>query len=176
MTIEICDYDPSWPELAASARAEVEEALPGMFLAIEHIGSTSVPGLAAKPIIDLMASTTSLEQVASNEAALTALGYERFDAGMPSRLFYRRPAAEPRTHHLHIVTADAWDTMNERILRDYLLEHPDAAARYAGLKKRLGSEITEAHTYTRAKTELIQELVDIARTERGLPLESVWEE
>lgn len=175
VTIEVREYDPSWPELAASVCAEVDAALPGVFLAIEHIGSTSVPGLAAKPIIDIMAAVTSLEQVASREAALAALGFERFETGMSDRLFYRRPVTEPRTHHLHVVTTDTWNTRNERILRDYLLAHPDAAERYGALKKTLADDVDDPDTYTRAKTDLIQELVDAARAERGLPSVPVWE-
>lgn len=176
MTIEVREYDPSWPELAASACAEVQTALPGMILEVEHIGSTSVPGLAAKPIIDIMASTFSLEQVESREAALTVLGFERFETGMPNRLFYRRPITPPRTHHLHIVPVETWDTQNERILREHLLAHPDAVQRYGALKQRLATEATDPDTYTRAKTELIQEMVDAARVQRGLPLVPVWEE
>ena len=69
-----------------------------------------------------------------------------------------------------------WAEQNERLLRDLLLADPDAARRYGDLKRRLAAEITDPRVYTRAKTELIQELVDKARQERGLPPVNVWEE
>src|SRR5690606_36386641 len=109
------------------------------------------------------------------EAAVAALGFERFETGMSDRLFYRRPVTEPRTHHLHVVTTDTWNTRNERILRDYLLAHPDAAERYGALKKTLADDVDDPDTYTRAKTDLIQELVGAAQAERGLPSVPVWE-
>jgi GrpB-like predicted nucleotidyltransferase (UPF0157 family) len=90
---EVLDYDPAWADLAASARTELDGAVPGLFTAIEHVGSTSVAGLAAKPIIDLMAATGSLDLVVSLDPELLALGYHRHDTGMPNRLFYRRETA-----------------------------------------------------------------------------------
>lgn len=176
MSVRVTDHDPSWAEQATSACAEITAALPGVLDAIEHIGSTSVPGLAAKPIIDMMASTPDLEVVAAREAALAGLGYERFETGMPNRLFYRRGTDGRRTHHLHVVTTDTWDTRNERLLRDYLRAHPEAVERYAALKRELAGSRDGDEDYTRAKTGLIQELVDAARAERGLPPEPVWEE
>jgi GrpB-like predicted nucleotidyltransferase (UPF0157 family) len=169
MDIAVEDYDPAWPETAAAACAELTAARPGVIVAIEHIGSTSVPGLAAKPVIDLMAAVTEL-------TPLDPDGYHLVETGMRERLLYvRSDVAGRRTHHLHIVTFASWPTRNERLLRDHLRAHPDDAARYGALKRRLAAEHTDADTYTRAKTALIQELVDRARADRGLPQESVWE-
>lgn len=178
MTIEVTEYDPSWPERGASARAELVDSLPGLFLDVEHVGSTSVPGLAAKPVIDLMASVATLEDVtADREATLQRLGYQLQDTGMPGRLFYFREAAGgQRTHHLHVVTADTWGTRNERLFRDHLLRHPEVAAEYGELKRRLAAEADDGLAYTRSKTALIQRVIDTERAARGLPLVSVWEE
>ncbi|TDD99086.1 GrpB family protein [Jiangella asiatica] len=177
MTIEVHEYDEKWPALAAAAGDELRALLPGVFIELEHIGSTSVPGLAAKPIIDLMGSVRRLGDVSDRESALAGLGYEPFDTGMRERLFYFRAGADGRrTHHLHVVTVDTWDTRNERLLRDHLRAHPEAARRYADLKLRLAAETHDSDSYTRAKTALVQELVDAARTARGLSLECVWEE
>ena len=90
MPIAVADYDPAWPDLAEQAETEILAALPGLFSAIEHIGSSSLPGLAAKPIIDLMAATADLSTVMAREADLRGLGYEFHDAGMPGHLFFRR--------------------------------------------------------------------------------------
>jgi GrpB-like predicted nucleotidyltransferase (UPF0157 family) len=170
--IEVVEYDEAWPVRAVAARAELIPL--GVFDAIEHIGSTSVPGLAAKPVIDLMAAVASLDRVP--EDALAGLGYHKFDTGMPGRLFYYRDADGRRDCQLHVVPAGSWETSNERLLRDHLRGHPDDARRYAELKRRLATEHTDGLAYTKAKTELIQELTDRARAARGLPSVPVWED
>lgn len=164
-------YDPGWPELAATAADEVKRALGDAVVAIEHIGSTAVPGLAAKPVIDLMAAVRDLRE----EPALAELGYAPLDTGMPGRLFYRREAL-PVAYHLHLVPADSWDGRNERILRDHLLETPADADRYGRLKRDLAAAGLAGDAYTRAKTGLIQEMTDAARVRRGLDPVPVWEE
>lgn len=176
MAIQIDDYDDRWPALAESACRQLTDALPGIFTVIEHIGSTAVPGLAAKAIIDLMAAVPSLGMMAAAEPTLMSLGYQRYETGMPNRLFYFRDAGSRRTHHLHVVTIDTWPTRNERLLRDYLRGHPQEAARYAEHKRQLLSADVDADSYTRGKTAVIQELTDLARIERGLPPAPVWEE
>lgn len=162
--------------MARQARDELNATLPGVFLAIEHVGSTAVPGLAAKPVIDLMASVETLEVMTPHTETLAGLGYSLLEGVMPNRLFYPRDdSTGRRTHHLHVVTVETWDTRNERLLRDYLLTHPDAAAKYGALKQDLAARLGTGDDYTKAKTALIQEMVDAARTERGLPLTPVWE-
>jgi GrpB-like predicted nucleotidyltransferase (UPF0157 family) len=172
--IEVVEYDEAWPVRAAAARADLMSL--GVFDAVEHIGSTSVPGLAAKPVIDLMAAVTSLDAAAAADDALARLGYHPLDARMPGRLFYYRDEDGQRAYHLHVVTTDTWDTRNQRLLRDYLRAHPEDARRYGELKQRLAAEQTDGDEYTKAKTELIQELTDRARANRGLPPAPVWEE
>jgi GrpB-like predicted nucleotidyltransferase (UPF0157 family) len=153
--IEVVEYDEGWPVRAAAARADLISL--GVFDAVEHIGSTSVPGLAAKPVVDLMAATASLDAVAAAKDALAGLGYRRFEVGMPGRLFYYRDD-------------------DGRLLQDHLRAHPDDAHRYAELKQRLAAEHADGTEYTTAKTELIQELTDRARADRSLPPVPVWEE
>lgn len=178
MAIELVEYDPSWPEQGARARTELIDALPGLFLNAEHVGSTSVPNVAAKPVIDLMVSVATLDDVtAAREAALQRLGYGRQSTGMPGRLFYRRNAdAERPAHNLHVVTAGTWDTRNERLFRDHLRAHPDVAAEYSDLKRHVAGEEDDGTAYTKRKTELIQRVVDRERAARGLPLVPVWED
>ncbi|WP_190820076.1 GrpB family protein [Saccharopolyspora pogona] len=178
MAIVIAEYDASWPEQGAQASAELIDALPGLFLNVEHVGSTSVPGLAAKPVIDLMASVTRLDDVtADQEAVLERLGYRPQETGMTERLFYyRNTDVGSRSHHLHIVTADTWGSRNERLFRDHLRMHPEVAAEYGELKRRVAAEEDNGLAYTKRKTELIQRAVDHERAARGLPLVPVWEE
>ncbi|MCS7482043.1 GrpB family protein [Umezawaea endophytica] len=170
MPIDFSDPDPSWPAEAARSTAELRPLFP----VVEHVGSTAVPGLAAKPVIDLMASTPDLATV--DENALTALGYVREETGMRNRLFYGRDTDGVRTHHLHVVPAEGWDTRNERLLRDHLLAHPEAAAEYGELKRVLAATESDGLAYTKGKTALIQRLIDREREARGLPASDVWED
>lgn len=142
---------------------------------IEHIGSTAVPGLAAKPTIDLMAAVDRLDLVEEHENELADLGYCRHFNGMADRLLFVRSAEERRTHILHVVTLDTWATRNQRLLRDYLRDHPRDVERYARLKKTLAAASIHPGDYAKAKTDLIQELTDRARAELGLPSVPVWE-
>ncbi len=175
MSIEIHDHDPGWPALAGRAADELHAAVPGLFEAVEHVGSTAVPGLAAKPVIDLMAATPALDAVTAVDDVLGRLGYRRLETGMPERLFYRREG-EPAAYHLHVVTTASWDTRNERLLRDHLLRHPADRDAYGALKRELAAAGHDGDAYTRAKTALIQRMVDAARADRGLPRVDVWED
>ena len=168
--IEVRDHDPGW---AGLARRAVDE-LTGRFVVVEHVGSTAVPGLAAKPVIDLMAATPALDGVIAAEDGLHALGYRRLETGMRERLFYRREGAP--AYHLHVVTVASWDTRNERLLRDHLLRHPADRDAYGALKRELAGAGHDGEGYTRAKTALIQRMVDAARRDKGLPLVDVWED
>jgi GrpB-like predicted nucleotidyltransferase (UPF0157 family) len=174
--VAVVAYDPAWPQLYASAAAELLGAVGQRFVRLEHIGSTAVPGLAAKPTIDMMASVTSLQDGLAAGTALAELGYQLVDTGMPDRLLFQRRAAGTPSHHLHVVTEASWPTRNERILRDYLRSHPEQARRYGELKRRLARHLRSGEAYTRAKTALIQKLVDAARDELGLLRVPVWEE
>lgn len=173
--LRIADYDPDWPRRAAAVIYAPGAAAPGLFAEIEHIGSTAVPGLAAKPIIDLMAAVTDLETVRPHQEALAGLGFLPHHNGMTDRLLFVRADDGVRSHILHIVTLESWPGRNQRILRDYLREHPEAAGRYARLKREIIAAGTAPGDYARAKTTLVQELTDRARAERGLPPEPVWE-
>jgi GrpB-like predicted nucleotidyltransferase (UPF0157 family) len=170
MAVTIAEPDQRWADLGRQACV----VLSPLFLAVEHVGSTAVPGLPAKPVIDLMASIEDLEEV--NDPALQTFGYRRAPIDMPLRLFYRREDYDSTAYHLHVVTAESWASRNERLLRDYLLTHPADRDRYATLKRELMDKFGPGDAYTRGKTELIQELTDSARAELGLPSVPVWEE
>lgn len=178
VSIEIAPYDPRWPAQAARIAQELEEALPGVFARVEHVGSTSVPGLAAKPIIDLMAGVEDLDSAAESLGAhLPPLGFLAQDNGMTERLFFHRDRDGRRVCHLHVVRLDTLATRNELLLRDLLRRRPADAARYAEVKRELAAANAEdGYAYTRGKTALIQELVDRARTEAGLEPVPVWED
>ena len=177
MPTAVVPYDSAWPQRYESAATELFGAVGERFLRLEHIGSTAVPGLAAKPTVDMMASVPRLEDGLAARAALAELGYELVETGTPNRLFFqRRTSTGTPSHHLHLVTEASWATRNERLLRDHLRSHSEDARRYGELKERLARDLGPGEAYTRAKTALIQELVDAARDGQGLPRVPVWEE
>nr|WP_259294538.1 GrpB family protein [Streptomyces canus] len=173
--LRIADYDPDWPRQAAAAIDALRSGAPGLFPEIEHIGSTSVPGLAAKPVIDLMAAVRDRSHTPAHDAPLAGLGFRPHVNGMTDRLLYVRAPDGVRTHILHVVTRDSRPGRNQRLLRDHLRTHPQDAARYGELKRAIVASGTAPGAYARAKTALVQELTDRARAERGLPPEPVWE-
>jgi len=168
--IEIVDYDTNWPRLFEEERALLERALPpDQVLAIEHAGSTAIPGISAKPIIDIFLAVRSIEAArATLVGPIEAIGYvcwaenpdkERmfFVKGMP-------PYGERRTHHIHIMEPSnaAWQCV--LAFRDHLRAHPDEAERYQQLKRDLASRHrSDREAYTRAKDTYVVAVVEMAR-------------
>jgi GrpB-like predicted nucleotidyltransferase (UPF0157 family) len=132
--VRVVEYDPRWPGLAAAEIERVRGALGAAAVGVEHIGSTAVPGLAAKPIIDLLVSVAALDE--SYVAPLQDLGYlfSRFEDS-PERHFFGRPHERPRTHHAHVVVAGGAEERRHIAFRDLLRTDPDVAAEYAAVKR-----------------------------------------
>jgi GrpB-like predicted nucleotidyltransferase (UPF0157 family) len=124
--------------MAAAEIARVEAALGELAVRVDHVGSTAVPEMAAKPIVDLQLSVAEMEPTGRYAAPLEALGYLFApDPESPDFHFFGRPAARPRTHHLHVCAAGSEHERRHLALRDYLRAHPDEAAGYAALKRDL---------------------------------------
>jgi GrpB-like predicted nucleotidyltransferase (UPF0157 family) len=154
--VEVVDYDPEWPRMFAEEKARILEACGEWLEVIEHIGSTSVPGLAAKPIIDMMPGLRRLEDGRHCIEPMEKLGYQYLgEYGIPGRLYFNRGV--PRSHHVHmfVVGHGQWD--RHLLFRDYLRTHPQAAAAYADLKRELARRHREDRdAYTDAKTEFVR--------------------
>ena len=162
--IAIVPYNPNWPRMFDTEKAHLLATLPlELTKRIEHFGSTAIPGLAAKPIVDMLAEVTSLEQTKTRIApVLEAQGYDYFwrpthgDDGPPFYAwFIKRDSAGNRTHHIHMVESDFehWDRL---LFRDYLIEHPQIAKEYEILKLDLAREYpNDRIAYTNGKTEFI---------------------
>jgi GrpB-like predicted nucleotidyltransferase (UPF0157 family) len=176
--VEVVAHDPQWAWAYARERELVASETGSSFISFEHIGSTAVPGLRAKPIIDMMAAVFTLEEVDALFPTLHKLGYELIETGMRNRHFLRKQDVHRRqVFHLHIVEQSSWDERNERLLRDYLLDHPEAVRAYGELKDTLAkAHAHDSLAYTKAKTKFIQDVVDKARLRRSLPLVDVWED
>jgi GrpB-like predicted nucleotidyltransferase (UPF0157 family) len=167
-----------WPVLFQAERDRLEAAANGAFLAIEHFGSTAVPGLRAKPIIDMMAFILDLSLVEALAPALRTLNYEITDVGFRRRIFFRKePAADGVAYHLHITSNMRRTNKNELLLRDWLVRNPQVAARYEALKDLLAAEHPDDNrAYTSGKTGFLRNAVNAAREHMGLPPETDWAE
>jgi len=174
--ITLVDYNPQWPEQFRAEAARIQAALGDSVVAVEHFGSTAVPGLAAKPVIDLLVAVRSLPEARTRAVpALEALGYAYWaDDPAPDRLFFVKglPPNGPRTHHVHVVDLsvshdprlDEFTFADRLLFRDYLRTHSEEAERYANLKRDLATRFTEdREAYTQGKTEYIYSIMQRAR-------------
>ena len=156
----VVDYDPTWPALYEAERQRLMDALGAQLTRIEHVGSTSVPGLAAKPIVDIELYVRQLEPLAPYRAPLEALGYEfTFDPEMPDLHYFGYPVERPRRYHLHISQHGSRHLLRVVALRDYLRVHPDEAAAYAAVKREMTIRHGgDAPAYFAGKHHFVREL------------------
>ena len=137
----ITDYDPRWPQFFAELRARLADLLGEKAAAIEHVGSTSVPGLAAKPIIDLDVLLASRADLATAIQLLATIGYgHRGDLGIKDREAFQTPPGQ-YPHHLYVCPPDSAEFRRHVLLRDYLRSYPGEAAAYGRLKWSLVAEV-----------------------------------
>ena len=156
--IVIVPYDAEWPVLFDRLGADLRAALGDVALRIDHIGSTSVPGLAAKPIIDVQISVASFEPLDAFRVPLEGLGFV-FRADNPdlNKRYFREPPGTRRTH-IHVFRAGSWAEQCSLLFRDYMQAHDEDARRYAELKYRLAAQYQDGRAgYTDAKSPFIWE-------------------
>ena len=163
--ITVVEYDPRWPALYEEEKARITGAIGSVTVAIEHVGSTAVPGLGAKPIIDIMVGIREFALGVSCVEPLASLGYEhRPDDNIPGRLFFRRFDNKVRTHNLHVTEmgSDFWE--RHLLFRDYLKAHSEEARRYHELKEALAATYrSDRAGYADAKTGFIESALSKAR-------------
>jgi GrpB-like predicted nucleotidyltransferase (UPF0157 family) len=138
--IVVVPYDPEWPKLFARLGADLRGALGDVALRIDHIGSTSVPGLDAKPIIDVQISVASFDPLDAFRIPLEGLGFVyRADNPDLNKRYFREPPGTRRTH-IHVFRAGSWSEQIALLFRDYMRAHDEDARRYAELKVRLAAQ------------------------------------
>jgi GrpB-like predicted nucleotidyltransferase (UPF0157 family) len=158
--VELRAYDPAWPSTFETERERLRSVLPGRFIDIQHVGSTAVPGLLAKPIIDILAGVESIAAAQSLVTSLCVSGYttsHEFNSTLHDRRWFMRWADGRRTHHLHVVVhkGELWDQWLR--FRDALRGSPELAKRYADLKADLAVQhASDREAYTAAKAEFIR--------------------
>jgi GrpB-like predicted nucleotidyltransferase (UPF0157 family) len=168
--VRLVPYDPGWLELFEEEKARICASLDEPSLDVQHVGSTAVPGIDAKPIIDMAIGVDDPKGAeAVIRAALESIGWElRHEAVLTgNRLFFVK--GQPRTHHLHVVErdSDVWTDM--LLFRDFLLDHPEVAAQYLSFKRQLAERFAaKRESYTRGKGPFIESALEVARGEKPL--------
>jgi GrpB-like predicted nucleotidyltransferase (UPF0157 family) len=169
-TVRVVEYDPNWPALFAAEAERLRQAceLP---LRLEHIGSTAVPGLCAKPVLDILAEHPSDRAALDYVAPLERAGYvHRGDRGIAGHQFFRR--GQPRAYHIHLVAELSRLSQEYLAFRDYLRSDAGAASRYGDLKQALAARFPrDREAYIEGKSAFVAQILYRAR---GGSLTSGW--
>ena len=162
--IRIARSDANWPKRFEAERVVLADAIGEWAIGgIHHVGSTAVPGLDAKPIVDILVGVADLDSSRVCFEPLARLGYLHAPYRVHEMHWFCKPDPTRRTHHLHLVPTDGRRFRDELAFRDHLRSHPELAADYAGLKRRLAAEHEhDREAYTRAKGEFIRAALDRA--------------
>ena len=157
------DYDPEWTERFRELRDQLWPLVSDIALAIEHVGSTSVPGLAAKPIIDLTIVVSDRTRTSSVIDRIADAGYvHKGDQGVPGREAFDRPA-DTFPHHLYLCTRDNLGLRNHLAVRDQLMQDPEAVKVYSDLKRGLAKQYPhDIDSYVDGKTDFLAGLLERA--------------
>jgi GrpB-like predicted nucleotidyltransferase (UPF0157 family) len=163
-------YDPAWPMRFSEIRAVIQRTIAGTYYSVEHVGSTSVPGMAAKPIIDIDIVVRE-GKFADVRRKLEALGYSyEGDRGIPGREAFDLQDAGLKSilmaHHLYVCEADSAELRRHRAFRDFLLAHPEWVERLSRHKLELASQLGEDRAaYQEAKSPMVEEILALALAE-----------
>jgi GrpB-like predicted nucleotidyltransferase (UPF0157 family) len=162
--IEIVSYDSAWvARFEEEAAVLSRELAPWLVGPIEHIGSTAVPGLAAKPIIDIMAGVHTLDASRPAIAVATALGYAYWPYQTDAEHWFCKPSPAHRTHHLHLIPRGSSAWVRPIAFRDYLRTHDETAREYERLKRRLAVRHRfDREAYTDAKRPFVERITELA--------------
>ena len=167
--IRLKPHDPQWAQLYERERARLAAALGNRVLDLQHVGSTAISGIRAKPILDIAAAVASYEAAAICIAPLEALGYSyRGENGIPRRRYFvlRAPDGEMTLVHLHMLEVESAEWANHLLFRDYLRAHPQEAQAYQALKERLMARYPhDRGAYTEGKGAFIMRVLESARVE-----------
>jgi GrpB-like predicted nucleotidyltransferase (UPF0157 family) len=163
--IRVVPYDPGWPAMFEAERAELEARTgPWITGGIHHVGSTSVPGLPAKPVIDILAGVETLDGSRPCIEKVASLGYLYAPYRGDVMHWFCKPHPERRTHHLHLIPVGSPRYLDELAFRDALRADPELAARYAALKLDLAAQFgDDREAYTEHKGPFVREVLSNAR-------------
>lgn len=167
--IELADYDPNWPAKFAAERDLLGEALkPWTNGPIEHVGSTAIPGIRAKPVIDIMVAVSDLPSSRPALPVLETLDYQYWPHRAEVMHWFCKPSDAFRTHHLHLIPIGSPLWCARLAFRDYLRGHQATADEYVALKEDLAARFRhDREAYTDGKQSFVERVVELALTESG---------
>lgn len=159
-TIRLVEHDPGWSAGFEREATRIRYALGEALIALHHIGSTSIPGIVAKPVIDMLGIAPSLDALDDHAAQVVALGYEALgEFGIPGRRYFRKDDEHgTRTHQLHTFAIGSPEVLRHLMFRDFLRAHPADAQAYAALKRALARDAVDMRAYSDGKTDFIREI------------------
>ncbi|WP_214893559.1 GrpB family protein [Exiguobacterium sp. H66] len=155
----VTPYQEVWAEMFETEAAQLRAIFGQRLRGINHIGSTSVAGLSAKPIIDILPVVDTLGEIESFDTAMEALGYEVMgEFGMPGRRYYRK-GGDARTHHIHLYADGSPEIRRHVVFRDYLRQHPQEATAYSDIKEQLAKQHpVDISAYIAGKDAFVKEM------------------
>ena len=162
--VRLSPYNSDWERFFETEKSRLQEVVGAFVLDIQHVGSTSIPGMIAKPIIDIAIAVQNFEDATVCIKPIEQLGYEyRGENGIPRRHFFTK--GNPRTHHIHMNEISSRDWLDQIAFRSYLIQHPGIAKEYAELKVKLAqSHPNNLQSYTESKTPFINHVLQLARS------------
>ena len=164
-TVRLTPYSKEWERLFAEEKSSLQAAIGMYVLDIQHVGSTSIPGMVAKPIIDIAIAIENFENASVCIKPIERSGYEyKGENGIPRRHFFAK--GNPRTHHIHMNELGSREWIDQISFRNYLILHPEAAKEYADLKTKLARRYpTDRQAYLDNKAPFIEHVLRLARSE-----------
>lgn len=162
--VEVVPYNHQWPQMYKDEANKIKTIMNEIMVQIHHIGSTSIPGMSAKPVIDILVEVRSIEKVDLFNQAMMELGYDpKGENGIPNRRYFSK-GGDNRTHHVHIFQKGNPEIMRHLLFRDYLIAHPEDATLYGELKQSLAQHFSEdIEQYIQGKDGLVKELDEKAK-------------
>lgn len=165
-TLKFLPHNREWRQLFEQEQQRLHSTFGNRVLDIQHIGSTSIPGIIAKPILDIGIAVANFEAATVCIPPIEQLGYtDKGENGIPRRRFFVK--GEPRTHHIHMLEISSWDWERHILFRDYLIQHPAVAKQYAELKLKLFEQYQgNRDAYQTGKATFIEQVEQLASNER----------
>lgn len=165
--VELAEYNSNWKKEYEKEEKLLKEVLGERIIEIRHIGSTSIEGLMAKPVIDILVVINSLDEITEIEEMLKPYDYEnRGQQGVSDRYFFAKGPEDARSHYIHFVEPNSKTYYNQVYFKRYLIEHPEYIKKYCDLKQELAEKFAdERPKYTAGKNEFITNVISLAKEE-----------
>lgn len=158
--VRVVQHDPSWADAFEAEAAALRSVLGEEVVAVHHVGSTAIPGISAKPIIDILLEVREVERLDELGPAMAGLGYEAWgEFGIPGRRYFDKHVDARGTHHVHAFTTGNPELERHLAFRNYMISHPEDARAYGRLKEELANRFpTDRESYVDGKDAFIKEM------------------